>query len=387
MTDTPIEGAPSRARASAYLGMPIANFLLAEPATILGTLTGSSDFDVELSQRGAWEDTIKTLKAALSRIDGYLYLEFDVPRLGSRIDAVVISGPAIFPIEFKVGETKYPREAINQAWDYALDLKNFHRASHGAPIFPILVATDAPPRGVPWGPPHSDGVRPPFCCAADDLPQAIRSGLALGEVGTVLDGASWGRAPYHPTPTIIQAARALYARHSVEAISRSDAGARNLAITSKRVEEVIDEARTQRTKAIVFVTGVPGAGKTLVGLNIATQRRDEHFPTHAVFLSGNGPLVAVLREALIRDDLERCKARGKAVRKGVVAQQVKPFIQNVHHFRDDGLRDETRPPHDHVVIFDEAQRAWNRAKTSTLCAAARNVLASTNPSPSSSFRT
>ena len=137
-----------------------------------------------------------------------------------------------------------------------------------------------------------------------------------------------------------------------------------MAITSKRVEEVIDDAREQHGKAIIFVTGVPGAGKTLVGLNVATQRRDEKTPGHAVFLSGNGPLVAVLSEALIRDDLERRQARGEKVRKGVVAQKVKPFIQNVHHFRDDGLRDQTLPPHDHVVIFDEAQRAWDLAKTS-----------------------
>jgi hypothetical protein len=363
MSATPPGGNPSQTRASAYLGMPIAEFLQVSPAILLGTLTESSNFDIELPQRGAWEETIAILKSALPGIDGYLYLEFDVPRLGSRIDAVVISGPAIIPIEFKAGESRYPREAINQAWDYALDLKNFHRASHQAPIFPILVATNAPPLGVPWAPPHPDGVRPPFSSAAEELPQAIRAALTLAE-GTVLDGAGWGRAPYHPTPTIIQAARALYAQHSVEAISRSDAGAKNLAITSKRVEEVIDEARTQHKKAIVFVTGVPGAGKTLVGLNIATHRRDEHSPTHSVFLSGNGPLVAVLREALIRDDFERRKARGKPVRKGVISQQVKPFIQNVHHFRDDGLRDEALPPHDHVVIFDEAQRAWNLAKTS-----------------------
>ncbi|MFN8642689.1 MAG: DUF2075 domain-containing protein [Candidatus Binatia bacterium] len=127
---------------------------------------------------------------------------------------------------------------------------------------------------------------------------------------------------------------------------------------------MIDAARRQGEKAIVFVTGVPGAGKTLVGLNVATQRREETSTTHAVFLSGNGPLVAVLREALIRDEVARRAATGTRIRKGDVAQRVKPFIQNVHHFRDDGLRDESRAPLDHVVIFDEAQRAWNREKTS-----------------------
>jgi hypothetical protein len=161
----------------------------------------------------------------------------------------------------------------------------------------------------------------------------------------------------------VQAAQALYAQHSVEAIARSEAG-ENLTVTSKRVEEVIDLARRSGQKAIVFVTGVPGAGKTLVGLNIATRRSEPESPTHAVFLSGNGPLVAVLREALVRDEVARRKSKGEQkVRKGAVEQKVKPFIQNVHHFRDDGLRD-TAAPHDHVVIFDEAQRAWDRRKTS-----------------------
>jgi hypothetical protein len=156
----------------------------------------------------------------------------------------------------------------------------------------------------------------------------------------------------------------MYARHSVDAISRSDAGAKNLAVTSKRVDEIILSSQANKQKSIVFVTGVPGAGKTLVGLDVATRRRDDDAPTHAVFLSGNGPLVRVLQEALTRDEVARCKQLGQSVRKGAVAQQVKPFIQNVHHFRDEGVRDTQAPPHDHVVIFDEAQRAWNREQTS-----------------------
>jgi hypothetical protein len=352
---------PARPRSSAYVDLPIADFCETPEDALLGRLVASSGFDIELTQRGAWTDTFPVLREALAGLAGHLYLEFDVPRLGSRIDAVVISGPAIIPIEFKAGEANYPREAINQAWDYALDLKNFHRASHDAPVFPILVATEAPDRPVRWDAPHHDGVRPPLCCNGTTLGAAVRAALDLAD-GAALDEQAWGRAPYHPTPTIIQAAQALYAGHSVDAISRSDAGAENLTITSRRVEEVIETARRDRTKAIVFVTGVPGAGKTLVGLNIATQRRDESTPTHAVFLSGNGPLVAVLREALVRDEVSRRKEAGERVRKGEVAQPVKQFIQNVHHFRDDGLK-RAEPPIDHVVIFDEAQRAWNESKT------------------------
>jgi hypothetical protein len=291
-------------------------------------------------------------------------LEFDIPRLGSRIDAVVLTGSAIVPIEFKVGEREYLRADYNQAWDYALDLKNFHAASHDSPIFPILLATDAPSMDTGWPPPHQDGVRPPRHCNAEGLATAIADARALA-TGTELDGAGWGAAAYQPTPTIIEAAQALYARHTVEAISRSDAGAQNLTVTSRTVEQVIEAAAREKFKAVVFVTGVPGAGKTLVGLNVATQRRRKEEATHAVFLSGNGPLVAVLREALTRDELARRKASGQQVRKGVVAQQVKPFIQNVHHFRDDGVRtmDTREAPHDRVVIFDEAQRAWDVAKT------------------------
>ncbi len=182
-------------------------------------------------------------------------------------------------------------------------------------------------------------------------------GLAQTD-GREIDGDAWGRSSYQPTPTIIEAARALYARHSVDAISRHDAGATNLSQTSVGVEEVIERSRERREKAIVFVTGVPGAGKTLVGLNVATRRR-EFGEARAVYLSGNGPLVAVLQEALVRDELAR---PGNTDRKGDIRRRVKPFIQNVHHFRDEGVRD-ARVPYDHVVIFDEAQRAWTQAKT------------------------
>lgn len=331
---------------------------------VLGTLLKASAFDVTQTQHRAWEREIEIFRRELAGVEGWIALEFNIPRLGSRVDAVVISGSAIVPIECKVGEGNYSRPDYNQAWDYALDLKNFHAASHSAPIFPILLATDAPEVDQKWKESHSDGVRPPRCTNVEGLANAIRE--ALSEAGsTAIDGDSWHRAPYNPTPTIIEAAQALYARHSVEAISRNDAGAKNLAVTSHTVESIIESAAMQRFKAIVFLTGVPGAGKTLVGLNVATRRRERDDATRAVFLSGNEPLVAVLREALTRDEFARMKAEGKAPRKGQVAQQVKPFIQNVHHFRDEGVR--TLPtqeaPNDRVVIFDEAQRAWDLRQT------------------------
>lgn len=355
--------APETRRAPAYYWASVRHFLAESPHEILGRLASANEFPLEGDQRDAWQQEIEILQNALAGLDGTIYLEFDVPRLGSRIDAALISAAAIFPIEFKCGATEYRRADYNQAWDYGLDLKNFHKASHAAPIFPLLLATKAGPGDQTWAPSHADGVRPPRRCNAGELRRAIDQGLAQAQ-GESLDGVAWGVAQYEPSPTIIEAAQALYSRHSVKAISRSDAGARNLRVTSRSVEDVIDRARAAREKAIVFVTGVPGSGKTLVGLNVATRHRRTEEPTHAVFLSGNGPLVAVLQEALTRDEVARKQARGEPVRVGAIRQQVKPFIQNVHHFRDEGIRNLTDAPADHVVVFDEAQRAWNAQKTS-----------------------
>jgi hypothetical protein len=342
---------------------PVASFLAEPPDAILGRLARGSAGSIEGEQQNAWEQAIPILKTALAPVAGTVFLEFEVPRLGSRIDAVWLAGSAVFPIEFKCGATGYLRSDLDQAWDYALDLKNFHRGSRDAAILPILVATHAAWSDTTWPPPHADGVRPPFRCNAEGLGRALELGRSLA-AGPPLDASAWASSRYEPTPTIIEAARALYAHHSVEAISRHDAGARNLGVTSRSVEQVIESTRRRRGKSIVFVTGVPGAGKTLVGLDLATRRRDERDPSHAVYLSGNGPLVAVLREALTRDELARRRLRDRSARKGAIAQQVKPFIQNVHHFRDEGVRNRADPPFDHVVIFDEAQRAWNRRKTS-----------------------
>lgn len=351
-------------RKSAWYAEPIERFLCSPQDQVLGQLVASSAFDVTQLQRNAWIREISILQEALDGVDGWLALEFDIPRIGSRVDAVVISGGAVIPIECKDGERAYTVHDRNQVWDYALDLKNFHEPSHGAAIFPILLATEAPKCDASWGSASDDGVRPPRHSNLAGLASAVSEARAATR-GVPLDGEVWLAGAYRPTPTIIEAARALYSRHTVEAISRNDAGAKNLGATSHVVEQVIENAARDRFKAIIFVTGVPGAGKTLVGLNVATQHRRSETATHAVFLSGNGPLVAVLQEALTRDEYARRAAAGEAIRKGVVREEVKPFIQNVHHFRDDGVRTLTHKtaPHDHVVIFDEAQRAWDLAKT------------------------
>ena len=360
----------SSASSTSFYAESIAAFLSQNNDHILGELSHPRIFPITPAQSAAWEDQIVILKNTLQGINGYLCLEFDVPRIGSRIDAVVISAGCIFVLEFKVGESSYHREAINQVWDYALDLKNFHRESHHAPIIPILICTQAKQGHRELSKPFADQVYEPITTNPEGLFSLIEEALSSIE-GPAIDSETWVCSPYQPTPTIIEAAQRLYSRHSVEAIARHDAGARNLSITSKRVEELIQQAARNQEKHIIFVTGVPGAGKTLVGLNVATKKRDDHQQTHAVFLSGNGPLVAVLREALTRDEVQRLKAVQKNVRKGEIGQKVKSFIQNVHHFRDEALRNET-PPSDRVVIFDEAQRAWDNPMTCSFMARKKN---------------
>ncbi|MDP2397013.1 MAG: DUF2075 domain-containing protein [Burkholderiales bacterium] len=348
---------------NAYYSAEIPAFINAAPESILGTLSANSAFSVETGQRDAWVEQIEVLRGALRGLRGWVLLEFIVPRIGSRIDVVLLIGPLVFVVEFKVGEKHIKRDDLNQVWDYALDLKNFHKGSHHSPIIPILVATNYTNSDSELGLRYQDNVFPPIKSNSTELGRIIRKALdGLG--GVAIDVSAWISAPYLPTPTIIEAAQALYSQHSVEAIARHDAGARNLKITSQRIDSLVEFAQQKRRKVIIFVTGVPGAGKTLVGLNVATKKRDPDQPTHAVFLSGNGPLVAVLREALTRDEVIRLRSRSDKTRKGEVSQKVKAFIQNVHHFRDDGLRSDG-PPADHVVIFDEAQRAWNQEMTSS----------------------
>ena len=347
----------------AWYSATIAEFLVEESVTILGKLSKNNEFALLQSQREAWLAQIRFLQENLVNLKGALFLEFNIPRMGRRIDVVLLIGAVVFVVEFKVGENAFDRAALEQVWDYALDLKNFHKASHDPSIVPILIATGAT-ESVPVSlRADADQVYHPIPVHASAFRDTLD--LALQTVtGDVIDEQVWSRASYHPTPTIVEAARALYAHHSVESIARFDAGTQNLRLTSRRVEELVDEAKKNGHKIICFVTGVPGAGKTLVGLNIATRHRRVEEPTHAVFLSGNGPLVAVLREALVRDEVARCKINGEKVRKGKVAESVKAFIQNVHHFRDDALID-SGPPVEHVVIFDEAQRAWNLKQTAS----------------------
>ena len=348
-----------------YYSDTISDFLARDTLSIIGSLTRHSVHAVETTQADAWQEQIAILKQSLEPFagSGVIHFEFNIPRLGKRIDTVAIIGPVLFVIEFKVGSDQFDAHAIDQVYDYALDLKNFHKTSHDIYIVPILVATEAKQapsrRDVN---PAEDKLFPPICSTGDQIGFLIKT-LVERVQASFIDAMAWNSGSYCPTPTIVEAAMALYAGHGVEEISRNDAEAVNLAVTSKTLGEIIAESRDRSEKAICFVTGVPGAGKTLVGLNIATQNIDKANDLYSVFLSGNGPLVSILREALARDKVQREAERKIKTKLGQARSEVKAFIQNVHHFRDECLVDSTRPPIEHVALFDEAQRAWNIEQT------------------------
>ncbi|HMD53242.1 MAG TPA: DUF2075 domain-containing protein [Phycisphaerae bacterium] len=353
----------------------IAEFLDKSNDTILGTLADNTSFAVETSQRDAWREEIQILKSVLApyRNRGKVYFEYAIPRLGKRIDVVALIGPVIFVFEFKVGEKEYASHAIEQVYDYALDLKNFHETSHACAIAPILIATratDAMPLIATT--PMNDKLLEPIRSNTTTLPDVIQQVLQFVDAPTI-DVNHWEQGRYCPTPTIIEAARALYNGHSVTDITRNDASAFNLSQTTNTISEIIHDAKAHSYRAICFVTGVPGAGKTLVGLNIATKHMDNKNELYSVFLSGNGPLVKILCEALARDKVRHEKELGRKIPLNKVRSEVKAFIQNVHHFRDDCLRDSARPPAEHVALFDEAQRAWNRQQTSNFMSRKKKV--------------
>jgi hypothetical protein len=354
-----------------YYSSSITNFLTASLEEIVGSLTINSGFAIEPTQRDAWIAEIVILKSALTDFDGQIYFEYSIPRMGKRIDVVLLIDSALFILEFKIGEHLFTSYAINQAYDYAVDLKNFHETSRDLFIAPIVIATKATaPAPTIATTVHNDSVLIPMRCTVELLPPTLRRIIEACDAGAI-DAAKWETGRYSPTPTIVEAAMALYNNHSVTDISRSDAAAINLTKTSAAISEIIERARATAFKAICFVTGVPGAGKTLVGLNIATERRDEHDELYSVFLSGNGPLVSILCEALARDRVRRAKEAGVRITKGHVLSEVKAFVQNVHHFRDECIIDEG-PPLEHVALFDEAQRAWNLEQTANFMRRKKN---------------
>lgn len=335
-----------------YYSNDIQSFLNQDNYSIFGEITTNDQFSAEDLQKNTWNREIEILKRELSQfLDGHIIFEYIIPRIGNRIDNIVIYKGIIFLLEFKVGEKKYPSYAIEQVTDYAFDLSCFHKESHNRLLVPILISTKA----------HSvkqeiriskDNVLETICCNEYEIAKYITE-VSLKFIQDEIIPDDWINSLYMPTPTIVEAAQALYLGHNVEDISRNDASAKNLNQTTKAINKIIDYSKAHNRKSICFITGVPGAGKTLAGLNIAVERQKIADDEHAVFLSGNGPLVDVLQEALARDDAKRNHISRKEA-----SRKVKEFIQIIHHFRDDAISVDT-PPVEKVAIFDEAQRAWD----------------------------
>jgi hypothetical protein len=346
-----------------FYSATIEKFCSSSREEILGILAQYNEFALEQTQRDAWIIQIDVLQQVLKNQAGLIFFEYSIPRMGKRIDVVLIIKNVIFILEFKTGEKEFISNAVDQVWDYALDLKNFHETSHEHLIAPILIATEARnfiPIVATTN--HNDNILLPIKTNAALLADVINNVLEF-EDGIGINAENWSEGIYSPTPTIIEAATALYNNHTVENIYRKDASGVKLTQTINIISEIIKQVQQNNEKAICFVTGVPGAGKTLVGLDIATKYMDNKIDSTSVYLSGNGPLVAILREALTRDKVKREKAKGNKIKKGEVFSAVKSIIQNVHHFRDEYLEDDKNAPFDHVAIFDEAQRAWNHLQT------------------------
>jgi hypothetical protein len=358
----------------AYYSASITDFLAASENEILGVLLKNSGGPAtEHTQREAWLQQITILKRVLLNRSGRIYFEYAIPRMGKRIDVVLLIGPVIFVLEFKVGESHFNSSALDQVTDYCLDLKNFHESSYDCVIAPILIATLSRHIKPIVCNAQSDKVLSPICSTVPQLTEVVDNVLQFAPSDSDIDTDVWENGRYCPTPTIIEAALALYKGHSVDNITRHESDKVDISLTSDSIDEIIRASRDANFKSIVFVTGVPGAGKTLVGLNTANKHRDTEDGLHSVFLSGNGPLVAILREALARDHVENEKAQGRKVTKTEARRKVSSFIQNVHHFRDECLRDLNRPPIEHVALFDEAQRAWNLQQTASFMIRKKNV--------------
>ncbi len=370
----------------------IDSFLNRENESVFGVLCDRYHGDALTTTRDAWRCEIELMKKVLipwEKSDGRIIFEYDIPRLGKRIDVVLLINGIIFCLEFKVGESIINEADVDQVLDYALDLKNFHKYSRDKLIVPILIATKHKrSTSLIRESVYNDRIVNPLITGVDGITDLISEVLRLFPNEKTVD-INWIISPYAPTPTIIEAARTLYESHSVEDITRHEADEVTTDNTISFILDVIHKSKVNREKSICFVTGVPGAGKTLVGLDVAVKQtyQDADKPSEdegAVYLSGNGPLVAVLNEALAKDNCAKCKSRGENKKLTDSRREVGKFIQIIHRYRDNMLAKIKNPVEngvleidpqkavrqdasgfgevEHVAIFDEAQRSWTHKR-------------------------
>ena len=370
----------------------IKKFLEQERMAVLGSLHNNYHGEALTTTDEAWMGEISILQQALlpwKNEDAQIIFEYEIPRLGKRIDVVLLLRGIIFCLEFKVGQKDALQADVEQVMDYALDLKNFHRFSHDKIIVPILIPTKHVSSTKDFYPSvYNDQIYNPLISGAVQLQSLIANVLEHSGATSGVTIDNWIISPYTPTPTIIEAARALYENHSVEDITRHEADKVSTDRTINYILQVIRKSKTQKKKSICFVTGVPGAGKTLVGLEVAIKQtyKDGELDKEngAVYLSGNGPLVAVLTEALARDNLKKCVTKGERKNLTDSRREVSEFIQIIHRYRDNMLAKIKNPVEngvveidpdkafylehtgygevEHVAIFDEAQRSWTHKR-------------------------
>lgn len=365
-------------------------FIREDSKTVLGILCDNYHGDAMTTTREAWKDEISIMQETLSQYkNGQIIFEYDIPRLGKRIDVVLLLGGIVFCLEFKVGESKILEADVDQVFDYALDLKNFHKFSRVKIIVPILIATNYQDSSTEIQMSvYDDLVVNPLVCGKTGIKKLIDNVLNRYPLETPVN-RDWIISPYSPTPTIIEAAKSLYENHSVENITRHEADKVSTDKTIAYILKVIQNSKERQEKSICFVTGVPGAGKTLVGLDVAIkqtyQGRNEPIEDEgAVYLSGNGPLVAVLTEALAQDNFRKCRANGEKKKMTDSRREVSKSIQIIHRYRDNMLAKIKNPVEngiveidpqkavenekagfgevEHVAIFDEAQRSWTHKR-------------------------
>ena len=367
-------------------------FLSEDDNSVFGMFCDNYHGDALTSTREAWKNEITIMKKVLAQLSssgGQIIFEYDIPRLGKRIDVVLLIKGIVFCLEFKVGQSQILESDIDQVLDYALDLKNFHKFSQQAIIVPILIATKyRDSTSIIQQSIYDDKVVNPFVTGENDIARLIKEVLDIYPNEQEID-ENWIISPYSPTPTIIEAARTLYESHSVENITRHEADKVDTDRTISYILDVIRKSKENKEKSICFVTGVPGAGKTLVGLDVAVKQtyQDQDKPIEdegAVYLSGNGPLVAVLNEALAQDNYAKCKATGENKKISDSRREVEKFIQVIHRYRDNMLNKIKNPVEngkleidpekavklkdsgygevEHVAIFDEAQRSWTHER-------------------------
>ena len=355
-----------------YYSADLFQFLHENPQTILGIICENDSFsETTLLQKNTWSEEINILQKEFARFDeGRIIFEYTIPRICKRVDVVFLHKNVVYLLEFKCGETEYKKGANEQVLDYALDLQNFQKESHAKIIIPIVVATEA--KTIENSFIVKSNIAEPLFCNRGNIGETI----ALIDEKICCNSFNyeqWENSEYLPTPTIIEAAQALYNGHKVEEITRSDADAKNLSETTRAIDEIIAYSKNNKRKSICFVTGVPGAGKTLVGLNLAIEHANARQGEHAVFLSGNQPLVSVLQEALARDKVKQASEEGEKISKREALRETSAFIQIIHKYRDSFVGNDDVPP-ERIAIFDEAQRAWTKEMISKFMKTKKGVL-------------